>query len=303
MSEADAIRRFNRFYTGRIGVLSEGLLASPLGLPEARVIFEVARHGVTTAAELQRVIGLDAGYASRLLRRLERKGLLRRERSRSDGRQNLVRLTQEGQNAFASLDTRSRAEMSALLDDLSAAERNDLLSAMRTIERLLSADAPSPAVSLRQHRPGDIGWMVKRHGEIYADEFGFDQTFEALVARIGADFLDRIKPHRERFWIAEIDGRRAGCVFLVEAAPDTAKLRCLLVEPWARGHGIGRRLVAECVSFARSAGYDVVSLWTQQNLSSARRLYEAEGFKRIVAEAHHSFGADLVAETWERPLR
>jgi DNA-binding MarR family transcriptional regulator/GNAT superfamily N-acetyltransferase len=298
-----AVRRFNRFYTKQIGLLHEGYLESPFSLAEVRVLYELAHRDTPTAAELGRELGLDAGYLSRILRGFAKRGLIHRAPSKADGRQTLLSLTEKGQRAFARLHTRSRDEIGTLLGRLSPAEQHRVLQAMHTIEHLLS-DSPEPRAPylLRPHQPGDMGWVVHRHGTLYAQEYGWDERFEALVAGIVAKFIEHEDPKRERCWIAEKDGEIAGSVFLVRHAKTVAQLRLLLVEPKARGLGIGARLVDECVRFARHAGYRKITLWTNSVLRSARRLYQAAGFRLVHEASHRSFGADLVGETWDLPL-
>jgi DNA-binding MarR family transcriptional regulator len=299
----EAVRRFNRFYTKRIGVLHEGLVGSPFSLAEARVLYELASSGQTTATHLGRELGVDGGYLSRILRRFDRAGLIDRKRSESDGRQRPLRLTGPGREAFAALDSRSRGENGAMLGALPRADQRRLIAAMRTVEDLLGATPKQRAPYLiRPHQPGDLGWIVHRHGLLYAEEYGWDETFEALVARIAADFLDNLDPKAERCWIAEKDGEIAGCVLLVRRSKRVAKIRLLLVEPKARGLGIGARLVEECLRFARRAGYRKVTLWTNSVLTAARHLYENAGFTLVDEAPHHSFGQDLIGQTWTRDL-
>jgi DNA-binding MarR family transcriptional regulator/GNAT superfamily N-acetyltransferase len=302
-----SVRRFTRFFTGRIGVLNERLLRSPFSLTEARVLYELAHRREPTATELGRDLGLDAGYLSRILRAFRRRGLVECKRSSTDGRRSLLKLTRRGHDAFAPLDARSNDEIAALLRHLSPADERRLEDAMKTIEGLLAqratkpADA-NPAYILRPHQPGDIGWIVHRHGVLYAREHGYDEQFEALVASIVARFVQRFDPKKERCWIAEKDGEIVGSVFLVKQTRTLAKLRLLLVEPSARGLGIGGRLVDECIRFARLAGYRKITLWTQSHLGNARRIYERAGFRIAGSTRHHSFGKDLVAETWDLTL-
>lgn len=300
----DAVRRFNRFYTRQIGILEEGLLRSPFSLAEARVLYELAQRDGCTATETGRALGLDAGYLSRILRGFEERGLLRKTPSETDARQNRLSLTGAGREAFAALDLASRGEAGAMLGALPAPAQERVVGAMRTIERLLSngGDEARRQVTLRTHRPGDLGWVVQRHGELYWEEYGWDERFEALVAEVAAEFVQTLDPARERCWIAEVDGERAGSIFAVRKSDEVAKLRLLLVEPWARGLGIGRRLVDECIRFAREAGYRRMTLWTNDVLHSARRIYQAAGFELVAEETHHSFGHDLVGQTWERDL-
>jgi DNA-binding MarR family transcriptional regulator/GNAT superfamily N-acetyltransferase len=293
-----AVRAFNRFYTRQIGVLGDQLL-SPFSLTEVRVLYELAHRAAPTAADLGRDLGLDAGYLSRILRRFEARRLLGRSPSPSDRRRSLLRLTRRGSAAFAPLETRARRDVAALLSRLSDAGQQQAVGAMHTIERLLGGHAAdAPAYILRPHQPGDMGWVVHRHGAVYAREWGYNEEFEALVARIVADFLDHFDPARERCWMAERDGAIVGSVFLVKQSKTVAKLRLLLVEPGARGLGLGRRLVDECIRFAREAGYRGITLWTQSELEAARRLYRQAGFRCTHEAPHHSFGKDLVSETW-----
>jgi DNA-binding MarR family transcriptional regulator/N-acetylglutamate synthase-like GNAT family acetyltransferase len=300
---ADAVRRFNRFYTRQIGVLQEGLLKSPFSLTEARVIYELAHHETTTATELGEELGLDAGYLSRILREFKRQGLIDKRPSRKDGRQSLLRLTEQGQQAFAMLNARSQHEIEAMLAGLSAEEQERLLQAMHTIEKLLGAPLEHRVpYLLRPHQPGDMGWVVYRHGVLYAEEYGWDEQFEALVAEIVANFIQNFDAKKERCWIAEMEGEIVGSVFLVKKSAEVAKLRLLLVEPKARGMGIGTRLVDECIRFARRTGYKKVTLWTNSVLTAARHIYEKAGFQLVEQEAHHCFGHDLIGETWELEL-
>jgi DNA-binding MarR family transcriptional regulator/GNAT superfamily N-acetyltransferase len=308
----DTVRRFNRFYTGRIGVLHEGLLDSSFTLTESRLLWELAHRDRLTATELARTLDLDAGYLSRLLSGFKARGLIKSARSKDDARHQHLSLTAAGKRAFAPLDARSQADVSALLAPLDEAQQQQLLASMATVERLLGSE-PAPrdaAYLLRPHRPGDIGWVIARHGALYAQEYGWDMGFEALVARIAADFIERFDPAREHCWIAERDGARIGSVFLVQARDETthaaiegsAQLRMLLVEPSARGLGLGARLVDECTQFARRAGYRRIVLWTNRNLLAARGIYRKAGYVLTHSEPHHSFGHDLVGETWELPL-
>ena len=298
-----AVRRFNRFWTRQIGVLREGYLESSFSLTEVRVLYELAHREETTASELGEELGLDAGYLSRVLRSFEKHGLIHKRPSEADGRRRLLRLTERGREAFAPLEARSRNDIGAMLGSLSVAEQERLVGAMRTIEELLSA-RPDPAVPylLRPHWPGDMGWVVHRHGVLYAREYGWDERFEALVAEIVAKFIRQYDPKLERCWIADRDGEIVGCVFLVRESEEIAKLRLLLVEPKVRELGIGSRLVEECIRFARQAGYRKITLWTNDVLDSARRIYKAMGFRLVHEEPHHSFGHDLVGQTWELML-
>jgi DNA-binding MarR family transcriptional regulator/N-acetylglutamate synthase-like GNAT family acetyltransferase len=299
----EAARRFNRFYTRQIGLLRRGAYDSPFSLTEVRVLYELAHRDQPTATELGRDLGLDAGYLSRILRGFEKRALVTRTRSPADGRQSHLALTALGRKVFAPLDARSHAEVAALLSALAPAAQAQVIAAMQTIERLLGRDGPPPtAYLLRPPQPGDMGWVVHRHGAVYAREYGYDAQFEALVAEIVARFVQRFNPARERCWIAERDGAVVGSVFLVARSATVAQLRLLLVEPQARGSGLGTRLVDECVRFARQAGYRKLMLWTQSELSAARRLYQAAGFRIVRKERNHSFGKVLVSETWELDL-
>jgi DNA-binding MarR family transcriptional regulator/N-acetylglutamate synthase-like GNAT family acetyltransferase len=302
-SHVDSVRGFNRFYTRRIGVLGDHLLDSPYSLTEMRVLYELAHRPAATATELGRELGLDAGYLSRILRRFEALKLIGRSPATDDARRSVLRLTPGGRKAFAPLDSRARREISDMLGPLPAAARRDVVAAMRDIERLLGGPARRDVpVRLRRHRPGDMGWVVHRHGELYAREWGYTAEFEALVARIVADFLDNLDPAAERCWIAERAGEVVGSVFVVRKTKQVAKLRLLLVEPSARGLGLGKRLVDECVRFARRAGYTKMTLWTQAELTAARHLYQQAGFVCVKQVSQRSFGADRTAETWERDL-
>jgi len=299
--EIEAARRFNRFYTQRIGVLDEGLLDSPFSLTEVRVMYELAHapHRGVGAVALARLLGLDKGYLSRILKRFRAKGWLARSVDGDDSRRHVLALTAAGRRAFAPLERRAQRQMRAMLAPLPEARRQRVIAAMRTIQLDLGTKSAETApITLRRHRPGDIGWVVQRHGEIYAREYGWNEEFEALVADIAAKFILDLDPGRERCWIAERDGARIGCIFLVAQNRTTAKLRLLLVEPEARGLGLGGRLIDECLAFARDAGYRRVVLWTQDNLDAARHLYLKAGFRKTASEAHTRFGKDLVAETW-----
>jgi len=296
-----AVRHFNRFYTRQIGVLHEHMLKSPFSLAEVRVLYELTHRHTTTASELMKELGLDRGYLSRLLAGFERRGLIERETSERDARQSDIRLTRKGRTAFSPLDQGANREVGAMLEKLSGADRAALVDAFRRIESLLMGEPPA-SYSLRRHRPGDIGWVVQRHGEIYWQEYRWDERFEALVADIAAHFVQNYDSQRERCWIAECEGERLGCVFLVKASEDEARLRLLLVEPRARGLGLGKRLVEECITFARSAGYKKIGLWTNSVLDAARNIYRQHGFQMIQQENYRNFGKDLVTETWELEL-
>jgi DNA-binding MarR family transcriptional regulator/N-acetylglutamate synthase-like GNAT family acetyltransferase len=299
----ESVRRFNRFYTKQIGVLSDHILKSPFSLAEARVIYELAQHEQATATELGGELGLDAGYLSRLLGDFKKRGLIARKPSETDGRQSFIRLTEKGRKAFAELNAHSHGEIEALISRLSPANRNRLTEAMRVIEELLGA-RPEQKVPyiIRPHQPGDMGWVTHRHGVIYNEEYGWDEEFEALVAEITAKFIRNYDQKRERCWIAERGGEIVGSVFLVKKSKTVAQLRLLLVEPSARGMGIGKRLVNECLRFARQTGYKKIMLWTNSALDAARHLYEEAGFQPVKEEPHHSFGHDLVGQNWELKL-
>ncbi|MEO9190798.1 MAG: bifunctional helix-turn-helix transcriptional regulator/GNAT family N-acetyltransferase [Acetobacteraceae bacterium] len=297
-----AIRRFNRFYTRWIGILQEGLLRSRFSLAETRVLYELAHRSDAAATELGRDLGLDAGYLSRILAQFEEDGLIARVPSAKDRRRSVLSLTNEGAAAFAPLDEGAREEIAGLIGGLAAPAQDELVGAMGRIEALLGADPTRPYV-IRPPHAGDIGWVVARHGALYATEYGFDARFEALVAAVAGAFLAEHDPAREACWIAERDGVNLGSVFLVRASDELAKLRLLLVEPAARGEGIGRRLVEECLAFARAAGYRRVTLWTNDVLTAARRIYQQAGFQLIRSEPHQKFGPSIVGEAWELVLR
>lgn len=297
------VRRFSRFYTRQVGLLRDGYLETPFSLTEARVLYEVANREHAVAAELTKELGLDAGYLSRILAAFRRRGLVERRASAADARRSEIRLTKRGKTVFASLDSRSRDDIGTQLARLGVADQERLVGAMGTVERLLGEPRPAagPYV-LRDPRAGDYGWVVQRHGAIYAEEYGWNEEFEGLVAGIVGKFIEHHDPKRERCWIAELDGENVGCVFAVKQSATVAKLRLLLVEPKARGLGIGKRLVDECVTFSRAAGYKRLRLWTNSVLRAARHLYEEAGFELVAEDSHHSFGKDLVGETWELKL-
>jgi len=297
-----AVRRFNRFYTQKLGVLRD-YLDMPYSLAEARVLYELGARERPSARELARDLGLDAGYLSRILARFGKQRMLTTARSADDKRVSHLALTDKGQRAFAEVNGRSRHEIGAWLGALPADRQQRLVGAMHAIENLLDArpEAKTPYL-IRPHRPGDIGWVVGTHGALYAEEYGWDETFEALVAEIAAKFIRRFDAKRERCWIAEKDGENVGSVFLVRKSATVAQLRLLIVDPKARGLGIGHRLVEECMTFARRAGYRKIMLWTNDILHAARRIYESKGFTLVEEEPHRSFGVDLVGQIWERKL-
>lgn len=305
-----AVRAFNRFYTRRIGVLEEGLSKTEFSLAEARVLWELAHTDAAMgASQLARELRLDLGYLSRLLKGLRERGLIKARANPADARQSLLSLTAAGKRAFAPLDQGSQAQTAEMLARLNGPQQAKLLRSLGRVQRLLG-EAPVGDLRLRPLQSGDLGWVIGRHGALYAQEFGFDLRFEALVAGIAAQFVERFDASREAGWIAERDGERLGCVFLVQARdeateqpePGMAQLRMLLLEPEARGLGLGKRLVATCTDFARQAGYRGIRLWTNSLLGAARGIYHAAGYRLIASEAHHSFGHDLVGETWELNL-
>jgi DNA-binding MarR family transcriptional regulator/GNAT superfamily N-acetyltransferase len=300
--DIDAVRVFNRFWTAQLGLLDAGLVDTPYSLTEARVLFELAQAERTDVADLRARLRLDSGHLSRLLARLRSRDLVVTSPSPRDGRRQVAALTGPGAEAFALLDARSSAQVAGLLAPHGPPARRRLTQAMRTIEAVVAGPPPVRALVLRALRPGDLGWVVQRNAVVYADEYGWDQTYEALVARIVADYVDGRDPRREDAWIAEVGGEPVGCVFCVRRDDATAQLRLLLVEPSARGRGIGARLVDECLRFARRAGYLRVVLWTNDVLVAARRIYEAAGFVLVDEDPHHSFGHDLVGQTWSLDL-
>lgn len=300
-ARVDALRAFSRSYTRVLRVLDEGLLETPYSLTEARILYELAHLDVMDAVALRRELGLDAGYLSRIVRRFEVDGLVIQRRSPVDARRQVLQMTPHGRDVFAVLDARSAEQARALLSALDDDSQRRLVAAMATVRRALEPSSTAP-VALRAPGPGDFGWVVARHGAIYADEFGWDATFEALVARIVADYVDQHDAAREAAWIATIDGDNAGCVFCVHKDDATAQLRLLLVEPDARGRGVGSLLVDACIDFARQAGYQRITLWTNDVLVAARRIYEAAGFRLINEVPHSSFGVDLVGQNWQLEL-
>jgi DNA-binding MarR family transcriptional regulator/GNAT superfamily N-acetyltransferase len=304
-SHAETVREFNRFYTRRIGALGDGHLGSALSLTEVRVLFELAHHQPNTASDIASTLGLDRGYLSRTLRTFKSRGLIESERDSTDRRHTLLRLTAAGRKAFAPLDKAARDEIVGMLQPLDAGQQRRLLAAMRTIRQALDHDGPAddePPYTLRTHRPGDMGWVVQRHGVLYAEEYGWDERFEALVAGIVSEFIKHFDPARERCWIAERNGEQVGSIFVVSKSKTVAKLRLLLVEPSARGFGVGRRLVDEVIAFSREVGYRKIQLWTHPELTAARRIYKAVGFELIAEEEHSLFGKPMRAETWEMVL-
>jgi DNA-binding MarR family transcriptional regulator/GNAT superfamily N-acetyltransferase len=301
--QISAVRAFNRFYTRRLGVLGQQLLKSPFSLSEARVLYELANRADPAAKEIGIELGLDPGYLSRIIQNFEENGLITRKPLATDRRQYRLSLTAKGRQAFAKLDRSSHDEVADMLATLPCGGRERLVAAMAGIERLLEPmGMPAPRAILREPRPGDMGWVVQSHGSLYAGEYGFDSSFEGLVAEITARFLASFDASRERCWIAELDGTQVGSVFLVRHSDDVAKLRLLLVDPAGRGQGLGQRLVAECIAFARACGYCRITLWTQSILVAARKIYQQAGFALVATEPHRSFGQNLTGETWELKL-
>jgi DNA-binding MarR family transcriptional regulator/GNAT superfamily N-acetyltransferase len=306
MPAVAAVRRFSRVYTRQLGLLDEHLLASEFSLTEVRVLFELAHRDGLAAADLVRDLGLDAGYLSRILRRFGAAGLVRRSRARDDARRSVLTLSARGRAAFAPLERTSSEQVAALLERMHPDEQRDLVASMARIERALTSSAPGAQgavpITLRHHRVGDIGWIAHRQGLLYAQEYGWDQSFEALVAEIGARFVREFDPKSERCWIAEQGGHIVGSVFVVRKSARIAQLRLLYVEPSARGQGIGQRLVGECIAFARTNGYRKLSLWTNDVLDAARHIYAAAGFVLVKKERHRSFGKSLVGQHWDLTL-
>jgi DNA-binding MarR family transcriptional regulator/GNAT superfamily N-acetyltransferase len=301
--QISAVRAFNRFYTRRLGVLGQQLLKSPFSLSEARVLYELANRADPAAKEIGIELGLDPGYLSRIILNFDETGLITRKPLATDRRQYRLSLTARGRQAFAKLDRNSHDEVADMLATLPRGGRERLVAAMAAIERLLDpSEVPAPRAILREPRPGDMGWVVQSHGSLYAGEYGFDSSFEGLVAEIAARFLASFDASRERCWIAELDGTQVGSVFLVRHSDDVAKLRLLLVDPAGRGQGLGQRLVAECIAFARACGYRKITLWTQSILVAARKIYQQAGFALVATEPHRSFGQSLIGETWELKL-
>jgi DNA-binding MarR family transcriptional regulator/GNAT superfamily N-acetyltransferase len=296
------VREFNREWTQVLGLLDRGLLETDYTLAESRVIFELAQRDSWERLALRARLEMDDSFMTRVLRRLEDVGLIESSQSKIDGRALDLRLTESGRQAFAVLNQRSSQQVAALLEPLTEDQLATILESMTVISRLVRTSQQPGEVTLRGLGPGDLGWVVQRHGALYWDEYRWDQSFESLVARIVADYTAEHDPDRESAWIAEVDGARAGCIFCCKRNDDTAQLRILLVEPWARGQGVGRRLVDECLAFARRAGYSKMVLWTNDVLTSARRIYETVGFELAEEEHHHSFGHDLVGQYWELVL-
>jgi len=303
-SHVRAVRAFNRFYTQRIGVLQRGVLQSPYSLTEVRVLYELANGADLTATDVQRILGLDPGYLSRILRSFERSGMLLRERSKKDGRRSLIRLTGHGRKVFSALNARQSSDVEKMLQSVPDSVREKLIGSMQTIQKVLNSErAGGGRVSLRAHKPGDMGWVMFRHGILYQSEYGWDERFEALVGEIVVNFIRDFDAKRERCWIAEMDGERVGSVFLVKDTATVAKLRLLLVEPAARGHGVGGLLVRECIDFARKAGYRKLTLWTNSVLDAARHIYESGGFELVKEEKHSRFGHNLTGQYWSLDLQ
>ena len=298
-----AMRRFSRFYTRQVGLLQDGILRTRFSLTEARVLYELAHRNKPNASEIATELGLDHGYLSRILSDFEKAGLVVRTRSADDGRQFLLALTAKGRMAFAPIDQGSQEQVRGILEKLVPADRQRVVGAMGMIEQLIEgAPAGKPAYTLRTHRPGDMGWVVERHGVLYGQEYGWDARIEALTAEIVGNFLKNFDPKRERCWIAEIDGTPVGSVFLVRDSDEVARLRLLIVDPGARGLGIGKRLVDECISFARKAGYKKITLWTHGVLTAARAIYQRAGFQLTEQWVHDDFGKPEPSETWELTL-
>jgi DNA-binding MarR family transcriptional regulator/GNAT superfamily N-acetyltransferase len=302
-SHVTTVRRFNRFYTSQIGVLREGHLSSPFTLTEVRILYEIAHREAPMAKDLAADLAIDPGYLSRILLRLKKRRLVVQKSSKTDARRRPLALTRTGERTFVDLDARARGEVHRLLEKVSAADRPRLTQAMQMIESLLgSRSEPANAYVLRSPRPGDLGWIVQRHGEIYHQEYGWNEQFEGMVAKIAAELIERFDPRLERVWIAERSGERVGSVALVKKSATIAQLRLLLVEPSARGLGIGKRLVEECEQFARQVGYRKIRLWTQSVLHAARHIYQRAGYQLVSEDPSHGFGADMVAQVWERTL-
>ncbi len=298
-----AVRRFNRFYTQSLGVLQDGWLDSPFSLTEARVLYEIKQRDRATATDIARDLGLDAGYLSRILRRFHKSGLIRKDVSPDDGRQSFLSMTARGRKTFDPLETRTVQQVSAVLGRLTAPEQDDLISAMRAIETMFAPERRAASdIILREPRPGDLGWVVARHGELYFREYGWAENFEGLCAQIIADFVSKYDPKYDCCWIADMDGQNVGCVFLVKESDTVARLRLLLVDPIARGRGLGTRLTDECIQFARERRYRSITLWTHSVLTAARHVYERAGFRLASSEPRRSFGKNVVSEHWDLAL-
>jgi len=301
-----AVRRFSRFYTRQLGLLNEGLNETRFSLTEGRVLYELAHRDPTTATALAADLDLDPGYLSRILRRFGDDGLVAKKRAPDDARQSLIAITAKGRKAFAPLNKGSHDQVAVMLERLDPAAQERVVRAMATVENLIAPPAASaqrsPMIVLRPHRAGDMGWVASANGALYAREYGWDLSYEALVAKITAEFIENFDARRERCWIAEMDGERVGSVFCVRKTDEIAKLRLLIIDPKARGLGLGKRLVEECMHFAKDVGYTSMTLWTQSILTAARAIYAGKGFRLVAEEPHHSFGVDLVGETWERDL-
>lgn len=302
----EAIRAFNRFYTKKAGLLQRGLLESPYSLTEVRVLYELAHGKKLTAKNLTDRLGIDPGYLSRILRQFEKNQLITRKRSQGDGRSSLLRLTAAGRTVFADLNVRQSAQVERMIESVPRESQRNLVASMRTIMTALgdadTVESNAEELRLRTHRPGDMGWVMFTHGDIYAREYAWDARFEALVGEIVVNFIRSFDPERERCWIAELGDARVGSIFLVKDTAEVAKLRLLLVTPAARGRGVGKRLVDECIAFARQAGYRKLTLWTNDVLHAARHIYEVNGFRLVREEPHSSFGHDLVGQYWELDL-
>lgn len=297
------VRGFNRFYTRRIGALNGGFLQSPFSLTEVRVLYELSVHAMLTATDLRRELGLDAGYVSRILRAFHRRGLVRKKTSPRDARRVELSLTAKGRVEFGRIESRQRADVERMISGLAPKERDRLIDRMRSVQRILGADArQSPAITLRPHRPGDMGWITHRQAVLYHQEYGWDERYEALIGRIMAEFIERFDPRHERCWVAERAGEIVGSVFCVRKSRTVAKLRLLYVEPSARGTGLGTRLVDECIAFAQARGYRTLTLWTNSVLHAARRIYERRGFVLVEEKPHRMFGHRLVGQTWNLDL-
>jgi DNA-binding MarR family transcriptional regulator/GNAT superfamily N-acetyltransferase len=298
-----AVRHFTRFYTPLIGVFEEHYLETPFSLTEGRVLYELAHRDAVTATALATDLNLDHGYLSRILRGFGEAGLVAKKRAPDDARQSLISITAKGRKAFAPLNKASSDQVAALLARLSSADQERVVGAMRQVENLLGAQNPASPIVLRPHRPGDMGWVTSANASLYAQEYGWDISYEALVARITAEFIENFDPKREHCWIAEMEGERVGSAFVVKKTDEIAKLRLLIIDPKARGRGLGKRLVDECLRFAKEAGYKSMTLWTQSILLAARGIYARAGFKMTAAEPNHAFGVDLISETWDIDLR